>query len=134
MDYYKAPTKVSPLFILNRESAKVEIKGKSTPESSIELYYPIIERIKEIFKGFSGTITIDIALEYINTSSSKCLFDLLKTVKRLEGVAVEVNWYHEEGDEDMVETGEDYEDVLDLKFTYIPVADVETGIYSLMSV
>ena len=32
---------------------------------------------------------------------------------------MEVNWYYEEEDEDMLETGEDIADLLDLDFNFI---------------
>lgn len=129
MDYFHSPTKTSPLFTVNRDKACIEIKGKSTPESSVQLYYPIIDRIREIFTGFKGKVTIEIGLEYFNTSSSKCLFDLLKTVKRMDQIKAEVKWYYEDGDEDMIESGEDFEDILQIPFTYIPVADIAKDIY-----
>ena len=37
------------------------------------------------------------------------------------GADVIVNWFYEEDDEDMRETGEDYEEILGLNFNYIPV-------------
>ena len=46
-------------------------------------------------------------LEYFNTSSSKCLMDMLKRVEASKCDA-EVYWYYEEEDEDMEEAGEDY--------------------------
>ena len=39
--------------------------------------------------------TVDIKLEYFNTSSSKCILDLFKKLESLNGsgTSVKVNWY-----------------------------------------
>ena len=63
---------------------------------------------------------VEMAFIHFNTSSSKCLFDIFKHIKKLEtkGVTIEVNWHYDEFDEDMREVGEDYADILDLEFSY----------------
>lgn len=60
-------------------------------------------------------------MEYFNTSSSKCLYDILKEIKYLsdQGKEVNVRWYYEQDDEDMMEAGEDYSDLLDLPFVFV---------------
>lgn len=113
-------TKTSPYVMLNSEEGYVVIRGKSTPESAINFYFPLIEKIKRLFQN-QENIKVDVALEYFNTSSSKCLFDLLRTLKKLEGkgAKVVINWFYEDDDEDMLESGEDYEDILQLEFHYV---------------
>lgn len=66
-------------------------------------------------------IDVRVKMEYFNTSSSKCIYDLLKDVKSLKnkGKKVSVRWYYDEDDEDMLEAGEDYSDLLDLPFMFI---------------
>ena len=64
-------------------------------------------------------------LEYFNTSSSKYILEILKRVKNVmnDGHDVLVEWYYEEDDEEMMETGEDYEDVSGLPFSLISVEE-----------
>ena len=71
------------------------------------------------------TIRVDLSFMYFNTSSSKCLFDLFKTLKQLKknGKDVEINWYYEEDDDDMMETGEDFADLLGLDFNFVEVRE-----------
>ncbi|MFK7952088.1 MAG: DUF1987 domain-containing protein, partial [Ekhidna sp.] len=84
---------------------------------------PIIQNIEGAFSGGNNTLTANFAFEYFNTSSSKCLFDLLKRLARYktQGADVIINWFYEEEDEDMKEAGEDYEDILGVGFNYIPM-------------
>ena len=91
----------------------------------LEFYYPILSSLDKAFTQGATSFTANFAFEYFNTSSSKCLFDILKRLAQFknQGMDVRVNWFYEEYDEDMKETGEDYEDVLNLSFNYIEVEE-----------
>ena len=117
------PTRITPYFKLDLASGIMDFKGRSSPCASREFYYPIIERIENAFREGTNTLTANFAFEYFNTSSSKCLFDILRKLARYktEGANVVVNWYYDEFDDDMKETGEDYEDILGMDFNYIPI-------------
>lgn len=114
------PTKTTPYVLLDASRDKIVIRGRSTPESSTNFYFPIFKKIEELFVE-SRYLSIDISLEYFNTSSAKCLIDLFRVLKRMEdkGKRVLVNWYAEEDDEDMLESGQDYAEVVDLPFNFI---------------
>lgn len=114
-------TNVTPFVSVNSTDATIVIKGKSSPPNSLEFYYPLITKIKMLFADVQQPITVDIAFRYFNTSSSKCLFDFFKMLKGLqnEGKTVNIHWHYEEDDEDMMETGEDYADLLELDFKFI---------------
>ncbi len=114
-------TNVTPFVSVNSTDATIVIKGKSSPPNSLEFYYPLITKIKMLFADIQQPITVDIAFRYFNTSSSKCLFDFFKMLKGLqnEGKTVNIHWHYEEDDEDMMETGEDYAELLELDFKFI---------------
>ena len=97
------------------------ISGRSIPENSIEFYSPLMNWVDEHLSANNGPIEISIRLEYLNTSSSKCLMDLLKRVEKAK-VNASVLWYYEEEDEDMLEVGEDYDAIIDLPFRLIATA------------
>ena len=85
----------------------------------MQFYEPILETISKHIQG--DKVDVRIKMEYFNTSSSKCIYDILKEIKKLEnkGKKVMVRWYYDEDDEDMYEAGEDYSDLLDLPFKFI---------------
>lgn len=117
------PTKSTPYCQLDLSEGILDLRGRSSPSSSIEFYSPIIQNVESAFQNGTSTLTANFNFEYFNTSSSKCLFDLLKKLAAYmsKGADVIINWYYEEEDEDMKETGEDYEEILGLSFNYIPV-------------
>jgi len=101
----------------------LEIKGRSIPENSIEFYKPLIDWIEHYAKSPQESTSVNIQLEYFNTSSSKCILDVFK---RLETINKEVliNWYYEEDDEDMLEAGEDYDAIINLPFKMIEIEEI----------
>ncbi len=116
----------TPSVDFNCESGVVELKGRSIPENSIEFYQPLNDWIDEYGKSPNAETTVDIKLEYFNTSSSKCILDLFKKLEALNGsgTSVKVNWYFEEDDEDMEEAGEDYQAIIGLPFKMIEVEEI----------
>ena len=59
-------------------TGKLELRGRSIPENSIEFYKPLIDWLDK-YSGKPKTNTIvNIQLEYFNTSSSKCILDVFK--------------------------------------------------------
>ncbi len=99
------------------EARTLSLSGRSIPENSIEFYSSLIAWTDTLCSS-EGFVEVNINLEYFNTSSSKCLMDLLKRIESAN-VDAQVNWNYEEDDEDMLEAGEDYDAIIDLPFKLI---------------
>ncbi len=125
MIYHKDPTRTTPGIDLNMEEGSVKLVGRSSPENSVLFYSPLLDALK-LDNVTTPELNIDIKLEYFNTSSSKCLYDLFKQLKRIEtsGTDININWYYEPMDEDMFEAGEDYSELLDLEFNFVEEEDI----------
>lgn len=118
-------TPKTPTVNFDASTGVIEIKGRSIPENSIEFYRPIVEWLEDYSKEPQSITTVNIQLEYFNTSSSKCILDVFKkleTIKKARNEVV-INWYYEEDDEDMLEAGEDYESIIRIPFKMIEVVD-----------
>jgi len=63
--------------------------------------------------------TFDVQLEYFNTSSSKCLVEIFRRLEKIGNQSISVNWFYEEDDEDMQESGEDFKEIIDLNINLI---------------
>jgi SiaC family regulatory phosphoprotein len=114
-----SPTTHTPYVSFDAETGKIELKGRSTPENSVEFYEPIMNWLDDYVKSPQETTVVEVKFEYFNTSSSKCILDIFKRLSVLpkNGKKIQVTWYYEEDDEDMQEAGEDYSDILGLPFT-----------------
>ncbi|MCT4580764.1 MAG: DUF1987 domain-containing protein [Flavobacteriales bacterium] len=106
------------------ESGELLLKGRSIPENSIEFYKPILDWIENYGNSPQDQTVVNVQLEYFNTSSSKCILDVFKKLETLSGTTIEINWYYEEDDEDMLEAGEDYQAIIDIPFKMIEVEEL----------
>ncbi len=116
-------TAKTPKVNFNYESGKLEIKGRSIPENSIEFYKPLVDWLEDYAQSPKSKTDVNIHLEYFNTSSSKCILDVFK---KLESIYknkndVLINWHYEEDDEDMLEAGEDYESIIRVPFKMVEI-------------
>jgi len=118
-------TPKTPKVDFNHESATLHLKGRSIPENSVEFYRPLLAWLDEYSAKPKPQTICEIQLEYFNTSSSKCLLDLFKKMEAMSksGNDIQVNWYYEEDDEDMMEAGEDYQSIIDVPFKMIEMQD-----------
>lgn len=115
------PTRITPLIYFDPNRGLLELRGKSSPENSIQFYSQLIHDLEEFGKNGKQNLIANFKFEYFNTSSSKCLFDIFRklNIVRENGFELSINWYYEEDDEDMLEAGEDYADLLGIEFNYV---------------
>lgn len=85
------------------------IKGISTPDNVQKLYQPVFNWLNE----FQGTkplaVNLTLEIDYLNTSSTRILVELLNLINSFKqhDTAINIVWCYEEGDDDMLELGED---------------------------
>lgn len=105
----------------DHETGVLEISGRSLPEQVLTLYQPILKWIDEYTATSHETTVFKINLDYINSSSSKYLLEILKRLNEYhkKGNNVAVKWYFDEYDEDAEESGEEYKELLDLNFELV---------------
>ncbi|MBE0678329.1 MAG: DUF1987 domain-containing protein [Bacteroidales bacterium] len=118
-------TPKTPSIKFDAKDGVFEIKGRSIPENSVEFYKPLNEWLDNYMQIPLDKTVVNIRLEYFNTSSSKCILDVFK---RLESIHrskhdVEINWFYEEDDEDMLEAGEDYDSIIKVPFKMIEIVE-----------
>jgi hypothetical protein len=115
-------TKSSPEIVLN-PAGFIKIKGRSIHENIIDFFKPVEEWVIEYIKVPADITCLDINLEYFNSASAKLLIQLFQKISyvRLKNKKFIVNWYYEEGDEDILERGEYFSSVLNIPFNFIRI-------------
>ena len=118
-------TPKTPTVNFDAAIGKIEIKGRSIPENSIEFYKPLVDWLEAYSVAAQANTVVNIQLEYFNTSSSKCILDIFKKLENISkgGSNVIINWYYEEDDEDMLEAGEDYQSIIKVPFKMIEIEE-----------
>ena len=69
--------------------------------------------------------SVDFYMEYFNETYLNIYMNLLKKIDsvKLKNKKYVINWYYEEGDEDILEKGEYISSVLDIPFNFIKIYD-----------
>lgn len=119
-------TPKTPTIKFDSEQGFLEIKGRSIPENSIEFYKPLVDWLDKYATKPKPATSVNIALEYFNTSSSKCILDVFKKLESIHksgGSQVTINWHYEEDDEDMLEAGEDYQAIINVPFKMVEIEE-----------
>lgn len=114
------PTSKTPYVLLDA-SGKIKFRGRSIPEDVSLFYEEILEWVKNYAVSPSAFTEIDVEMEYLNSGTSKYMLKILKVIKEIDakGFDLKINWIYEEGDDDILERGEYYASILDLKITFI---------------
>jgi hypothetical protein len=89
----------------------LSIAGESYHEYTGEFFEPIFEWIDNYIKVPARKVQLKFRMDYFNTASSKCFYDIIDVLNiyaKDGGGSLEVFWYYEEEDLDMLESGEDY--------------------------
>ncbi|SMD32653.1 protein of unknown function [Reichenbachiella faecimaris] len=115
------PSRITPYVLIDPEKELFLMKGKSSPEDTVKFYNLIFLGLKHYPLTGKNRLSVHLSLTYFNSSSAKCLFDLMKIFKQIKayGLEVKVSWYYEVDDEDMLEAGEDYSAISGIPFHFV---------------
>lgn len=112
----------TPLVSFDFDQGEFKLEGVSVPENTVQFYNPLVFALKEYVENPKGNkTTLDIKLEYFNTSTSVILLNIFRILTALDQSSLTINWYYEEEDLEMLEAGEDFSNMLGAKFNIIAV-------------
>ena len=111
-------TEGTPGVKLDAASEIFEISGRSLPEDVVKFFTPILDWLDEYAKSPNSSTVFDFKLQYFNTASSKIILDILMKLEKISNITIK--WHYPSDDEDMMEAGEEYADIVD-----VPIEMVE---------
>lgn len=116
------PTQKTPYVLLD-PSGKIQFRGRSIPEDVSLFYEDILDWIIAYTSSPSSLTEVVVEMEYLNSGTSKYMLRILKKLKEVdnEGFELIIKWVYEEGDDDILERGEYYASILDLKIEFVEV-------------
>jgi hypothetical protein len=102
---------------------KVEIEGRSIPEDAVEFYSSVQKHIETLIESANESVIFSFKFDYINSASKKSVIQIFKYLegKYQENKQIVVNWYYEEGDDDMKESGQDLKELLSIPFNLLAI-------------
>lgn len=114
MQFNIESTKTTPKVSFDNELNLFVISGRSLVSDADLFYEPIFNWLELNVKN---SITLEINLDYFNTSTHKHLLTMLNRLKDMNSDN-EVCWYSEDEDEEMLEVGKKMEILSGMKFSY----------------
>jgi hypothetical protein len=92
-------------------NGQLSIKGVSIPENITHFYTPLINWITELEKHQPSKLNLTFEIEYVNTSSTRVLIDMIKKVNAIREKYPDttITWRYVEDDEDIYDLGKDLE-------------------------
>lgn len=114
-------TEDTPKIILDYQNNVYEISGRSLPEDVTAFYQPVMEWIEKYAGAPNENMNFDVKLEYFNTASSKIILDILMKLEEIKenGAKITIKWHYDKRDEDMLEAGEEYAELVSIEFELV---------------
>jgi len=104
-------TASSPEVEFRFESHELFLRGESFPENAAAFYGPVIAALRDFLAlpDADRTLTLQVALTYFNSSSTKMLFTLFDLLDKAAaaGRRVVLQWQHDSEDDTIREFGEE---------------------------
>lgn len=128
---YKEPTNYTPKIDFNPKKQKFEIAGISRPEDAYDFYDPILlwmerytQRILKDYeenKLLNQTFIMVFDFIYMNSSSSKYIFQIISHLKKLyeRSLNLTIFWYYDDQDDQILEDGEDFSEIISIPFNFM---------------
>jgi len=121
-------TKSTPEVRFDPDAGVLSITGQSYPENAFKFYEPLLAWLDEYLEQVTTdtTVSIELHLPYINTSSTKCFMMMLDKLNDafLAGKRVKVLWFYNEDNETELECAEEFKEDLSLPFDIVPKVDL----------
>lgn len=121
-DLFIGETRCTPEIRFNSALNEWTISGKSYPRDVSDVYDVIKNWIDDIEINQVSQCSFHFKLEYFNTVTSQVLINMLLKLKEKRtknNMQVNVKWYYESDDEDMLETGESMMKAVSLPFEMV---------------
>ncbi len=108
----------TPSIYIDKAQNYCKIEGSSFPEDASETYTPVFNWLAELQDNFTDELKIEFEFDFLNSISHKKVWTILNTLKAFykKGKPVKVVWWHDEDDEEIMETGEDLAELLSFPF------------------
>lgn len=121
-NFYREANDYEPHIELRADTGDLTISGESYHEYTLEFFEPVFDWLREYTAEPNRKITLNFKMSYFNTSSSRRFLEIMNLLQAYHfnhGGNVVINWYYEKNDLDMLESGEEYAEDIQLEFNLI---------------
>ncbi len=118
-------TEYSPEITFKPDTGTFQISGESRPEDAGKLYGTVLRWLEEYLAGIKSNnpnpLRFEFSLLYFNTVSAKYILEIMRLLylSHSDGKKVQIVWHYKERDEDIKESGEEFERLVNLPFEFV---------------
>jgi WD40 repeat protein len=115
-------TKQSPYVYFDNEKGVLLICGRIADDSDkiIEIFKAVSDELDLFYRRYADKLLVaELYIEYFRTGCGKMILDFFKRLEKRMNTTV--FWYYLAGDEDMLETGEDFDSIIRVPFRLIEI-------------
>ncbi len=111
-------TSCSPFIEFIADSGALRIEGESYPENSFDFYAPVFNWLEEYLQEPAAAVVLDIDVSYLNTSSIKCMIDVLEMLDNAhrDGKTASVRWHYDGDNDRALDMAEEFKEDVTLPF------------------
>ena len=120
--FEKEMTTSTPYVLVDEEKGYMKLEGRCFHENISAFFKEINDWMDEYLATDFGLFTFDNAINYLNSSTTKLLYNMLLKMDRFSSDEnkIVVNWLTTEQNEIMIECGEDFQEEMEkLEFNLI---------------
>jgi len=119
--------KTLPKIVYEEIEGNITISGRSISNHANEYFGEFLVYFNDCMSKNPTDLLINIDLEYFNTQTARMMMNFLKDVKKIheKGFKVKVLWFVDNGDEDLMEAGHDFQSIIKLDFEFIEKPEEE---------
>jgi len=118
MDHPAIPqTPSTPLVSFDADQKTLRIVGESFPENSFSFYAPVIAWMKDYLQQHDALL-LDLSITYMNSSSTKCMLDLMDLMEEAfgKGVKSAIIWRYDQENPRSCELAEEFSEEVTFPF------------------
>lgn len=111
-------TRTTPHVLFTPENRTLTLRGESYPENSFRFFEPILSWVDAYLGERHEAITIVVDMPYMNSSSTKCMLDLLDRFEDAwrAGQLVLLHWYYDPDNERALDLAEEFREEVSFPF------------------
>jgi len=113
----KQATNSTPAICFDPDTHILRISGESYPENSFDFYAPVIVWLKVNLPELAE-FTLDISVNYMNSSSTKCILDIMDIMETAynRGVITRIIWRYDHDNPRSYDMAEDFSEEVTFPF------------------
>jgi hypothetical protein len=111
----------TPKIVLDEDNSIFLIEGHSYPADAFKAYKVVLEWVKDIYSDTGSQLICEFKFKMISSASRKMIYEIMKEleIKGSENKNIQIHWYYESYDDDMIDVGEYFAECISLPFKFI---------------